>query len=153
MHGSNALISRFWVRCYDEQFRLGQEAHPSRSWGTLDSELWITVAAAPIVSALQSGSLTPYSSVGARAPKAGFCFGFNSARGFHFCACTFLHKCSKSFAFGHSALLCRSSVSQVRSAGQKSVGSFKHVGQVEYGKGNGSSLNGGAQSRSSFQAG
>ena len=145
----------FGWRRFDEQFRLGQEAHPSRSWGVLDSELWITVAAAPVMTASQSGSWTPYSSVGACAPKTGFCFGFNSVRGCHFRACKFLHKCSKCFAFGHSALLCRSSVglSQVRSAGHKNVGSSKHVGKVEHGKSSGSSLNGGAQSGSSFQLG
>ena len=30
---------------YDEQFRLRQEKNPMRSWGSIDMELWLTVAA------------------------------------------------------------------------------------------------------------
>ena len=33
-------------RNYDEQFRLRLEANPSRSWASMDMELWVTVAAA-----------------------------------------------------------------------------------------------------------
>ena len=37
-------------RTYDEQFRLKQELDPMRSWGDLDYELWLTVAAAGVAS-------------------------------------------------------------------------------------------------------
>ena len=36
-----------WKR-YDEQFRIKQTSDPTRSWGNLDMELWLTVVALPV---------------------------------------------------------------------------------------------------------
>lgn len=101
-------------RTYDEQFRLMQESDPGRSWGNLDTELWLTVAA------ISANSPTSYhswranntnnnaQSSGFKPPmKTGVCFAFNSMQGCHFSGCRFAHTCSKCMRGGHSAPRCR----------------------------------------------
>ncbi len=46
VHTAAAQFPGFGRRSYDEQFRLHQEVCLSRSWALLDTELWVTVAAA-----------------------------------------------------------------------------------------------------------
>ena len=144
----------FGWRRYDEQFRLGQESNPSRSWGALDSELWITVAAAPVLTASQGGTSAAFAATGPRGQKKGYCFGFNGPRGCHFRVCKFLHKCSRCNAFGHGALFCRSGF-QPKSSGPKYTGQAKSLAKTEQVHTGGKyPLNNGAQaSGSSFHGG
>ena len=64
-------------RNYDKQFRLRMEKNPSRSWATMDMELWVTVAAA--------GSFLPAANPPAglarnQAVQKPVCFAFNSPK-------------------------------------------------------------------------
>ena len=100
-------------RTYDEQFRLKQESDPGRSWGNLDTELWLTVAAVstPFTSNYNvSWRATAHNNNGhnhvVQPPRPGLCFAFNSATGCHFGACRFAHSCSKCRRFGHGADSC-----------------------------------------------
>ena len=120
----------FGWRRYDEQFRLGQESNPSRSWGCLDSELWITVAAAPVLMASQGGTSVAFAATGPRGQKKGYCFGFNGRRGCHFRVCKCMHKCSKCNAFGHGATFCRSGF-QSKSPGSRYTGQAKSLAKTD----------------------
>ena len=52
---ASVQFSGFGWRTYDEQFRLRHAVNPASSWGIMDIELWVTVAAAAsIVSATPS---------------------------------------------------------------------------------------------------
>ncbi|XP_038055106.1 uncharacterized protein LOC119727323 [Patiria miniata] len=57
-------------KVYDEQFRLKQEADPPRSWGQIDSELWLTVAAVGLNSPSYSRGGLP----AAQTPRTGNSF-------------------------------------------------------------------------------
>ena len=99
-------------RTYDEQFRLMQESVPGRSWGNLDTELWLTVAAVSASSPTNSSLRAPTSSVvqpvGLKPPtKTGLCYAYNSTKGCNFSSCRFAHVCSKCFRGGHGAPWCR----------------------------------------------
>lgn len=92
-------------KAYDEQFRLRQEANPSRSWGVVDPELWLTVAAAAVThSSFATRAAQPQGPQGA---KQGHCFAFNSFKGCHFKSCRFQHRCDKCLREGHGAHICR----------------------------------------------
>ena len=97
-------------RNYDEQFRLRMEANPSRSWGSMDMELWVTVAAA--------GSMLPAAntqtnlsrnqlSQGSNLTSRNVCFAFNSTAGCRWNSCRYVHSCSRCSRSGHGASSCR----------------------------------------------
>ena len=88
-------------RHYDEQFRLQLESNPSSSWGEVNMELWVTVAAAASV---QPSSVAQFQSSQA---TRGTCFAFNSTKGCHLRFCKFSHKCGKCLRFGHSSTMCQ----------------------------------------------
>ncbi|XP_038063158.1 uncharacterized protein LOC119733864 [Patiria miniata] len=108
----------FGWRDYDIQFRLRQVRLPSRSWASIDAELWLTLLGAPLV---QQPNFRPYQQ--RDRPYASFgspfgpgrrqvtggqptCHDFNRGQ----CirpTCRFAHRCSACLAFGHSATRCR----------------------------------------------
>ena len=90
---------------YDEQFRLQQESNPSNSWGVINMELWVTVAAATaaLPAHFSPSASQPSFGQGAR----GFCYAYNGPNGCHYRSCKFQHKCSKCFRMGHNAASCR----------------------------------------------
>ena len=118
-------FSGFGWRTYDEQFRLRRAADPSSSWGEMDLELWVTVAAAATVgygprqvSNLHGNIVTnnniAHASVANGGPfstgnrsDGGVCFAFNKAQGCRFALCRFAHRCSACSRVGHNALSCR----------------------------------------------
>ena len=99
-------------RDYDIQFRLRQARMPSRSWASIDAELWLTLLAAPI----QQPNFRSFASVGQtttgpsrpfqRSPTNGICFDFNRGHCFR-AACRFIHKCTICQSAGHPATNCR----------------------------------------------
>ncbi len=90
-------------RHYDEQFRLQLESYPSRSWGEVNMELWVTVAAAVSV----HPSLNPVLPFQPSQAAKGICFAFNTSKVCHLRFCKFPHKCGKCLRFGHSSIMCR----------------------------------------------
>ncbi len=97
-------------RSYDEQFRLRQEVHPSRSWAVLDSELWLTVAAAASTSFLPVAA-NNHMAMGRNVSsnsKGGLlaCHAFN-AGSCRWNPCKYPHRCSSCSRFGHGAATCR----------------------------------------------
>ena len=109
-------------RDYDIQFRLRQARMPSRSWASIDAELWLTLLGAPV----QQPIFRPYNnqrSIGhtnirtsrtaQRDQNAGVCFDFNRGHCFR-PACRFPHKCATCLSVGHSAASCRSSPRSIR---------------------------------------
>ena len=98
-------------RMYDEQFRLQQERDPARSWGVLDFELWLTVAAVGVtsVSAVQRGSNITLQNTGSKfkGNRPGYCFAFNNVQGCRFSDCKYAHTCSKCQRMGHGAARCK----------------------------------------------
>lgn len=121
-------FSGFGWRAYDEQFRLRRAADPTSSWGQMDVELWVTVAAAAQMgpsprqtiagyNTAYSGSKNSYGFINSggngrvNSPgnrfAAGHCFAFNKSQGCNFPNCKFAHKCSSCSRFGHNALSCR----------------------------------------------
>ena len=96
-------------RNYDEQFRLRMEANPSRSWASMDMELWVTVAAAgsmlPAANAHTNPSRNQYS-LGSN-PVRNACFAFNSVAGCRWNSCRYVHSCSRCARSGHGASSCR----------------------------------------------
>ncbi len=116
---ASVQFSGFGWRTYDEQFRLRHAVNPASSWGDMDIELWVTVAAAASI-----GSATPrpknrYNTFGPAAggrgnlpgPRSlgsgGVCYAFNRAQGCRFAPCKFVHKCSVCSRANHNALNCR----------------------------------------------
>ena len=93
-------------KLYDEQFRLKQEANPARSWGELDSELWLTVAAVGVnlPSTARAGQLVPRTG---HTNCAGQCFAYNLFTGCHIPNCKYAHSCHKCLRPGHGASRCR----------------------------------------------
>ena len=98
----------FGWRAYDEQFRLRQEANPGRSWGEIDFELWLTVAAASVTSPAARGANIPPPTYRSKNIRHGHCFAYNSASGCNFTNCKFAHTCQKCMRAGHGATRCRS---------------------------------------------
>ena len=112
----------FGWRDYDIQFRLRQARMPTRSWASIDAELWLMLVGAPTQTNFRPFSNKPitqqrgfgYSSAGAgrssqlnqRAPSFGTCFDFNRGQCFR-AICRYAHKCSTCMSFGHSANHCR----------------------------------------------
>ena len=93
-------------RTYDEQFRLKMEIDPSRSWGEIDMELWVTVAAVPVT---QSVNRTMNGQMGAPASRnmrVGHCFAFNGTQGCTLPGCRYAHTCSRCLRSGHGAMRC-----------------------------------------------
>lgn len=104
-------------RAYDEQFRLRKAADPSSSWGEMDMELWVTVAAAASIRSSNpnntAGSGTGIGNTIQQFGRnnnndRGVCYAFNRVRGCHYSHCRYAHKCSVCFRAGHSASVCRS---------------------------------------------
>ena len=94
-------------KAYDEQFRLRQEANPNRSWGEIDYELWLTVAAASVTSPVMRSTNHSYQSVLKPRTRPGLCFAYNSATGCTYAKCRFAHTCQKCMRAGHGAPHCR----------------------------------------------
>ncbi|XP_072172309.1 uncharacterized protein [Diadema setosum] len=108
-------------RTYDVQFRLRQARQPLRSWATIDTELWLTVATAqsraafrsytplqPFRAGAGSGAATSY----LRGPGADFargranhCFAFN-AGSCKRAICRFAHVCANCGSSTYTAQAC-----------------------------------------------
>ena len=69
---------------YDQQFRLRMGRDPSRSWGKIDSELWLLYISSPEVSVQK---------VTNPVPSRGKCFDFNYKSLCTRPSCRFLHNC------------------------------------------------------------
>ena len=94
-------------KVYDEQFRMKQATTPTRNWGNIDMELWLTVVAGSnCMSALNQATRTTAQYVKPKL-RFGTCFAFNSAAGCHFVSCKFAHICGKCSRTGHGAPSCR----------------------------------------------
>ena len=133
-------FSGFGWRTYDEQFCLRRAADPSSSWGEMDLELWVTVAAAATVgygprqvSNLHGNIVTnnniAHASVANGGPFStgnrsggGVCFAFNKAQGCRFALCRFAHRCSACSRVRHNALSCRMLVGNSNARGQFGLG-------------------------------
>ena len=88
-------------RVYDEQFRLRQAREPTRSWASIDAELWLTTLA----SARQPFRVGGFNK-GVPNVRQGVCFAFNRGA----CNrrdCRFNHRCSRCNGFGHPGFRCR----------------------------------------------
>ena len=106
-------------RDYDIQFRLRQARMPSRSWASIDAELWLTLVGGPTQNFFRP---LPLRATQQRAPGTGrfpsqhdqraavngICFDFNRGHCFRV-ACRFAHKCSACLSVGHPASTCRGS--------------------------------------------
>ncbi len=110
---ANQFPGHGW-RLYDEQFRLKLEMIPTRPWGNLDMELWLTVAAAGVAPPAAPGSTWSSSfavqQVNKSKPanfKSRVCFAFNNGQGCFGRVCKFAHQCSKCSSTGHGAYQCR----------------------------------------------
>ena len=103
-----AQFPGFGWRSYDEQFRLRQEANPSRSWAVLDMELWVTVAAASSLLPMATTTTSTAFSAGKNTQsKQSSCFSFNSTNGCRWNPCKYAHRCNRCARFGHGAATCR----------------------------------------------
>ena len=112
----------FGWRDYDVNFRLRQARVPSRSWATIDAELWLMLVGAPgqpqnVRSFGSRGSFRQQdhspSSFGSRRatqrePGSSTCHDFNRGQCFR-PACRYTHKCAICSSVGHPASNCRGS--------------------------------------------
>ena len=94
-----AQFPGFGWRSYDEQFRLRQEANPSRSWAVLDMELWVTVAAAFSLLPVATTTSTASSAGKNTQSKQSSCFSFNSTNGCRWNPCKYAHRCNRCARF------------------------------------------------------
>ena len=112
----------FGWRDYDVNFRLRQARVPSRSWATIDAELWLMLVGAPgqPQNFRSFGSRGSYrqqdhspNSFGSRRatqrePGSSTCHDFNRGQCFR-PACRYAHKCAICSSVGHPASNCRGS--------------------------------------------
>ncbi len=107
----------FGWRDYDINFRLRQARMPSRSWATIDAELWLTLVGAPVQPHINfrpygnNGSFRQHDRNGGGGQRHSTqmlrtCHGFNRGQ----CArtaCRYAHKCANCSSAGHAAVHCR----------------------------------------------
>ena len=120
MHVIRTAAARFpgrgWLE-YDRQFRMRQQLHPTRSWATIDGELWALYMSAPGIPPVYPAG--PKGNQGARrvgssfrgfyqqnTRNAGLCFAFNRST----CSnsqCRYAHKCLGCNGVGHGLATCK----------------------------------------------
>ena len=107
-----------WLE-YDRQFRMRQQRRPSRSWATIDGELWALLVQAPAWQHPQwgGGQGAGFGSSGVRPshsfrsqPNSSFqrsnvCYAFNRGK-CSFPKCKFAHKCSRCNSPRHGSVKC-----------------------------------------------
>ncbi len=101
-------------KLYDEQFRHVQQSNPSRSWASIDSELYLVYVLGP-----KGGQAMPFRAAAGQASntsesnqsnRQGVCFKFNGPAGCPYPAgkCRFNHACRKCDSRSHPQQECTS---------------------------------------------
>jgi hypothetical protein len=121
-----------WVE-FDRQARLRQACYPTRSWATMDGDLWLTELAKPTKESLETGTFSNSASKatvsttknasdvsnltsfaqkdktkGTREVKSKTCNFYNRGNCTRGTSCTFDHKCSQCASMRHAKIRCPS---------------------------------------------
>ena len=122
-----------WI-IYDEQFRIKQARYPTKSWATIDSELWLRVLAVPNPhsfrpsrSQFEIGSQrqfrptslnrSGFSQQQGRTATVGMCFAYNRNGFCNRQNCQFAHKCSQCKKSGHPFITCQQVKDRIAKSG------------------------------------
>ena len=97
---------RGWAK-YDQRFRSHREADPTRPWGMIDSQLWLTLFTKPAHQSAGAGTTQQTRSDDQRKPNLdNACYFYNKPKGCMRPSCPYKHSCARCSSSDHPISAC-----------------------------------------------
>ena len=107
-------------RVYDGEFRTKKESDPTRPWGMVDNQLWLSIFCKPLASQSKNQD-----SLEKQSNNKGICHFFNSEKGCFRKTCQYSHSCKRCGKANHGKFKCRERFEKNEAKGSQSDNTAK----------------------------